>query len=81
LIHFTYLAQGVQRVVEDVQAKFPQMNKLISITKSVSESPTSSAILKEALADAPLPPPPNQCQQDGELRQKRSTSTVNKLKL
>jgi hypothetical protein len=36
LIHVTCLAHGLQRVAEDIRAEFPQMNKLISITKSSS---------------------------------------------
>jgi hypothetical protein len=43
LIHFTCLAHGLERVAEKVIAKFPQVNKLISMKKSVSESPTSIA--------------------------------------
>jgi hypothetical protein len=41
---------SVQRVAEEVRAKYPQVNKLISMTKSVSESPTSNVILQVALA-------------------------------
>jgi hypothetical protein len=33
LIHFTCLAHGLQRVAEEVRAKFPQVIKLISMTK------------------------------------------------
>jgi hypothetical protein len=33
LIHFTCPAHGLQRVAEEVRAKCPQVNKLISITK------------------------------------------------
>jgi hypothetical protein len=35
LIHFTCLAHGLQRVAEEVRAKFPQANKLISMAKNV----------------------------------------------
>jgi hypothetical protein len=45
VIHFTYMAHGLQCVAEEVRAKFYQVNKLILMTKCVSESPTSSAIL------------------------------------
>jgi hypothetical protein len=46
LIHSICLIHVLQRVAEKVRAKFPQVNKLSSIKKkSVSESPTSSAIL------------------------------------
>jgi hypothetical protein len=45
-IYLTCLAHGLQLVAEQVRAKFPQANKLISMTKkSVSESSTSSAVL------------------------------------
>jgi hypothetical protein len=33
LIHFTCLAHGLQRAVEEVRTKFPQVNKLILTTK------------------------------------------------
>jgi hypothetical protein len=33
LIHFTCLAHGLQGVAEEVRAKFPQVNKLISMKK------------------------------------------------
>jgi hypothetical protein len=42
LINFTCLAHGLQRIAAEVRAKFPQVNKLISITK---KAPTSSAIV------------------------------------
>jgi hypothetical protein len=33
VIHFTCLVHGLQRVAEEVKAKFSQTNKLISMTK------------------------------------------------
>jgi hypothetical protein len=46
LIHFTCMAHGLPCVANKGTAKFPQVNKLISMTKkNVSESPASSVIL------------------------------------
>jgi hypothetical protein len=45
LIHFICLAHVLQGVAEEVRAKFPQVSKLFSMKKSVSESPTLSVIL------------------------------------
>jgi hypothetical protein len=57
LIHFTCLAHGRQNVTKEVRAKFPQVNKLISMTKSVSERPTSRSY-KQRLPKVALPPEP-----------------------
>jgi hypothetical protein len=35
LTHFTSLAHGLQHVADEVRAKFPQMNKSISMTEKV----------------------------------------------
>jgi hypothetical protein len=46
LIHFTCLPEGLLHVAGEVKARFPKVNKLIVMTEeSVSESPTSNAIL------------------------------------
>jgi hypothetical protein len=34
LIHFTCLAHGLRYFAEEVKARFPQVNKLISMTKN-----------------------------------------------
>jgi hypothetical protein len=54
LINFTCMAHGLQRVAEEFIAKFPKVNKLISMTKKV--------FLKAPHQGSPCPP--NHCQQD-----------------
>jgi hypothetical protein len=59
LIHFTCLAHGVQRVAEEIRVKFPQVNKLISMTKKVFLiAPTRVQNYKQHFPDAPLSPEP-----------------------
>jgi hypothetical protein len=55
LIHFTCLVHGLQCVAEEVRAKFPKVNKLISMTKKVFLK-FSHCVLscKPCLLDAPL---------------------------
>jgi hypothetical protein len=58
-IHFTCLAHGLQCVAEEVRAKFPQVNKLISMIKKVFlKAPHQVHSYKQHLPDAPLPPEP-----------------------
>jgi hypothetical protein len=67
LIHFTCLAHGLQRVAEEVTAKVPQVNKLISMTEKVFlKVPHRAKSYKKHLPGAPLPLPLKQCKQDGE---------------
>jgi hypothetical protein len=59
LIHFTCLAHGLQCVAEEIRTKFPQVNKLILITKKVFlEAPHRVQSFKQHLVDTPLPPEP-----------------------
>jgi hypothetical protein len=55
LIQFTCLAHGLQRVAEEVRAKFPQVKKLISM---FLKAPHRVQIYKQHLQDAPLSPEP-----------------------
>jgi hypothetical protein len=52
LIHFTCMAHGLQRVAEEVRSNFPDINKLISLTKKKSfcESPATCAMLQKSVA-------------------------------
>jgi hypothetical protein len=58
LIHFICLAQEMQRVAAEVTVKFPQVNKLISMTKVFLKAPHRVQSYKQHLLDAPLPPEP-----------------------
>jgi hypothetical protein len=56
MIYFTYLAQGLQSVAEEVRAKFPPVNKLISMTKMCLKFPYRVQSYKQHLPHEPLPP-------------------------
>jgi hypothetical protein len=58
LIYFTCLAHGLQRVAEEVRAKCPQVNKLISMTRKFLKTPYRVQSYKRHLPDASLPPEP-----------------------
>jgi hypothetical protein len=57
LIYFTCLAHGLQCVAEEVRAKFPQVNKLILMTKKVFlKAPHRVQSYKQHLPDMALSP-------------------------
>jgi hypothetical protein len=64
LIHFTCLAHGMQPVAKEVRAKFPQVSKLISVTKEMFlKAPCRVQSCKQHSPDAPCPPEPVQTRQ------------------
>jgi hypothetical protein len=58
LIHFTCLAYGLQRVAEEIRAKFPQVNNFDGKRKVFLKTPHQVQSYKQHLPDAPLPPGP-----------------------
>jgi hypothetical protein len=50
VIHFSCMAHGLQHVAEEVRSNFPDINKLISLTKIFCESPTTCAMLQKPVA-------------------------------
>jgi hypothetical protein len=59
LIHLTCLVHGLQCIAKEVRAKFPQVNKLISMTKKLFlKAPRRLQSYTQHLPDAPLPPEP-----------------------
>jgi hypothetical protein len=59
LIHFTCMAHGPQRVVEEVTSNFPDVNKLISSRKKVfMKAPQCVQCYRNELPDVALPPEP-----------------------
>ena len=59
MVHVTCLAHGLHRIAELVRSNYPQVNRLISSTKSIFlKSPKRVEKFKELYPDIPLPPLP-----------------------